>query len=106
MLDHIWHWRFAKKLSPALQENRLLYIAANDDDAAGGLSEQPENEHSLPEGIDASSRSIDTLVGMQREKMDKIRPLAARATINSPLAFEMALDILEEHNEDSDPEIT
>ncbi|MDA0376583.1 MAG: hypothetical protein O3A80_04725 [bacterium] len=30
MLEHIWHWRFAKKLSPALQENRLLCFANGD----------------------------------------------------------------------------
>jgi len=30
MLEHIWHWRFAKKLSPALQENRLLCFADGD----------------------------------------------------------------------------
>ncbi|MBT5148711.1 MAG: hypothetical protein HOG89_00105 [Candidatus Peribacter sp.] len=40
MLEHIWHWRFAKKLSPALQENRLLYVANG-----GGNNTDPEEEN-------------------------------------------------------------
>ncbi len=108
MLEHFWHWRFAKKLSPALQENRLLYFA-NDDgtgDDNGGLSENVEGAPEQPEQVDEAKENVADLTNSLRGKLDRVRPLAAQAVTNSPFAFETALHILEAKTEEPDTEIT
>ncbi|MDA0376685.1 MAG: hypothetical protein O3A80_05280 [bacterium] len=94
MLEHIWHWRFAKKLSPALQENRLLCFAKDDDDGTtGGLSEQPKEKGDTPDGQSEN----DEVFGISSEISANIANLApeiARTVAWSPFILEQTVEIL------------
>lgn len=95
MLEHIWHWRFAKKLSPALQENRLLYFAKNpnDDDTKDELNEQKGD---VPEQRE-EPREMGKVLNISSETSGAITELApeiAETVAWSPFILEQTQEIL------------
>ncbi len=90
MLEHTWHWHFAKKLSPAMQEKRLLCFADDDD---GNPLEQPQEGSS--EKLDQSSTDdILEISGKTSKNVTELAPEIAKTVAWSPFVLEQTLEIL------------
>ena len=102
MLDHFWHWRFAQKLSPALQEKRLLYIASGDgstgngteDESEGSLDQPTYAEQAQQPDAAAGSSNVQGISDETAKDITELAPEIAKTVAWSPFVLDQTLEIL------------
>lgn len=96
MLARFQHWRFATKLSPALQEKRLLRFASgSDDDENDDLEQTHEGAPEQQETPKAES-DVDKLQEETRSEVEGIRPLVAYNLVTSPFLLTAGMAMLDQ----------